>query len=108
MLPLKVIEEIRQLVAEGRLSQRRIAEQLKVSRGTVWAISSGRRGIHGLESGSGASWLPHIEVSAERCRSCGGLVLKPCLLCQTRAYRQRMKHLTDLSMAEVGSQKRVA
>lgn len=96
MLPLSVIEETRRLLDEGGLSQRKIAAKLGISRGTVGAIASGRRGIYGRESVSRDPLSPDMESPPERCRSCGGLVHKPCVLCQARAYRRRQKRLAEL------------
>jgi Helix-turn-helix domain len=96
MLPLSVVEEIDRLLKEGELSQRRIAERLKVSRGTVSAIASGQRGLHGRtpadETKGETPALP-----AERCPKCGFLVYKPCLVCRTRVYRQGRRVLASLA-----------
>ena len=43
MIATALVEEIRHMLREGRLSQREIAKRLGVSRGTVNAIASGRR-----------------------------------------------------------------
>ena len=93
MLPLALVEEIRRLLNEGRLSQRKIALQLGVSRGTISAIASGRRGIHGREPSDDGSHFPQTDLVPERCLGCGGMVYKPCLLCQTRAYARRRRAL---------------
>ena len=49
MLPLAVVQEVRRRLEEGVLSQRQIAQQLGMSRGTVGAIASGRRGESGRQ-----------------------------------------------------------
>jgi hypothetical protein len=85
MLPLKQVEEVRRLVDAGELSQRKIAAKLAVSRGTVSAIASGKRGLYGCESDP----LDNLNSSGtppERCLGCGALVFMPCVLCKTRAY----------------------
>ena len=43
MIAEAVVEKVRHLLADGALSQRKIARRLGVSRGTVNAISQGRR-----------------------------------------------------------------
>ena len=50
MLSLSLVQEIDRPLQEGKLSQRKIAARLGVSRGTDGAISNGRRGIHGKET----------------------------------------------------------
>lgn len=91
MLPLAVIEEIRRLLAEGQLSQRKIAARLGVSRATVGSIASGRRGIYGNEPKSDPQVFSAYDNPPERCAGCGARVYKPCLLCQTRAYKRRQR-----------------
>lgn len=99
MLSLAVVEEIRRLLNEGRLSQRKIAARLGVSRGSVSAIASGRRGIFGREPEPDKLVLSAHELPPERCTGCGARVRKPCLLCRARAYRERHRvflHSTDI------------
>jgi hypothetical protein len=83
MLSLKIVEEVKRLLDEKRLSQRKIATQLGISRGTVHAIASGKRGIHGRESNSDEEPAPHTPV---RCVGCGARVYLPCVLCKARAF----------------------
>jgi len=108
MLPLVLVEEIRRLLDEEQLSHRKIAAKLHVSRGTVGAIASGRRGIYGREPGLDAASLACLDLAPERCLSCGALVYKPCVLCNARAYRQRQSRLAELAMLRVGPRRRVA
>jgi transcriptional regulator with XRE-family HTH domain len=95
MLPLKCVEEIRRLLDEGELSQRKIATRLGVSRGTVGAIASGRRGLYGRESDSESPDADLELLPAERCPRCGGRVHMPCLLCRTRDYEARQRRITS-------------
>jgi predicted XRE-type DNA-binding protein len=83
MLAAAVIDEIRELLSAGELSQRRIAHRLAVSRGTVNAVAQGKRPdrrtarakINGFVPPSGPpSW----------CAGCGHLVQMPCLACFLR------------------------
>ncbi len=108
MLSLALVEEIRRLLDEGQLSHRKIAAKLGVSRGTVGAIASGRRGIYGREPSSDGSALACLDQVPERCSSCGAKVYKPCMLCSVRAYQIRQGRLAKLAMRRVGIQRRVA
>jgi transcriptional regulator with XRE-family HTH domain len=86
MLTLKVVEEVKRLLDEKCHSQRRIAQILHVSRGTVQAIASGKRGIHGRETDEQTELG---EPTSVRCPGCGARVYLPCVLCKARAYRNR-------------------
>ena len=97
MLPLAVVEEIRRLLDEGKLSQRKIAAKLDVSRGTVGAIVNGKRGLYGREPDPEQPDLPSLDQPPERCPGCGAMVHKPCVLCRTRRYSQRQKALRQLA-----------
>ncbi len=98
MLPLVVVEEIRRLLNEAELSQRKIADKLGVSRGTVGAISNGRRGIYGREPDPHESDLYRLDLPPERCLGCGGKVYVPCLLCGARRYAKRQKRLRQIAV----------
>jgi predicted XRE-type DNA-binding protein len=87
MLSPAIVHEVRRLLAEGQLSQRRIAELLGVSRGSVSAILHGKR-HHGLVSENKIR-LPRPTGPPAYCRTCGGRVYLPCLLCYTRAVLAR-------------------
>jgi hypothetical protein len=89
MLSLSIVEEIDRLLREGKLSQRKIAARLGVSRGTVGAISNGRRGIHGKEPQADDPHTLIPQGPPERCPRCGFTVYMPCLICRARDYRAR-------------------
>jgi len=108
MLPLALVEEIRRLLDEGQLSHRKIAAKLDISRGTVGAIASGRRGIYGREPAADDLSLACQDLAPQRCRSCGAMVYKPCVLCNARAYRKRQARLAELAVRRVGIRRRVA
>jgi transcriptional regulator with XRE-family HTH domain len=96
MLSLKVVEEVKRLLDEKCHSQRRIAEIMSVSRGTVQAIASGKRGIHGRETDAESE--PE-DAPPVRCLGCGARVYLPCVLCKARAFSEqrelsRSRHLT--------------
>ncbi len=90
MLSLGLVREVERLLAEKQLSQRKIAILLGVSRGAVGAIAAGRRGIWGKESATGEQ-ADAADLLPDRCRSCGFLVIMPCVVCQARDYRRRKK-----------------
>ena len=86
MLAPAVVEKIRQFLAGGELSQRKIAQRLGVSRGTVLAIARGRRADDSRSPSAAGFFDPNGPV--ERCRGCGGMVKMPCLLCHIRQLKQ--------------------
>ncbi len=86
MIALGVVKEVERLLKQERLSQRAIARLLKVSRGTVCSIASGRR----VESRSDSQTVG-AKALLGRCRHCGGRVFLPCLLCQVRMLEVRRK-----------------
>jgi hypothetical protein len=76
--PLKV-RHVQRLLAQGGMSQHRIALLAGVARPTVVAIARGEHGRAGNPmEGSDSS-------RAVRCPGCGGLVFLPCRLCHVRA-----------------------
>lgn len=87
MLPPMTVMEVRRLLDEGALSQRNIARNLGISRGTVHAIAAGKRPERGPERGPAAFFSP--AAIPRRCPTCGGLVQMPCLLCHVRRLRGR-------------------
>lgn len=96
MLPFAKVKEIRRLLDEGTLSQRKIASMLKVSRGIVGAIASGKRGLYGKEPKVDLPGIPDEDQEPERCSSCGGTVYMPCVLCRAREYRRWNRRLEEL------------
>jgi transcriptional regulator with XRE-family HTH domain len=86
MLDARLIQEIDRLLRAGGLSQRQIAAQLRVSRGTVGAIASGRRDLRGKEQPREVS---QRAAAAARCPECGYRVFFPCLICSTRSHKRR-------------------
>ncbi len=100
MLPLTTIKQIHLHLEQGELSQRQIAEMLGVSRGTVHAIASGRRGLYGTAADANEVGLA-FKGTAVRCPGCGAHVFMPCLLCRAREVREphesSMAKLTKLT-----------
>lgn len=94
MIESAVVEEIHRLLDAGALSQRKIALETGVSRGTVNAIALGKRILQprrGPEAGD--DFLPPTGPVA-RCPICGGMVRMPCLACRVRAG-QRDRRLSN-------------
>jgi hypothetical protein len=83
MVSQGVVDQILRLLADGHLSQRKIARSVGVSRGTIGAIAKGHRPrIRTTEDRWGDPNRPLGPPS--RCGGCGGLVYMPCLLCHVR------------------------
>ncbi len=85
MLAEAVVEQIRDLLAIGELSQRKIARRLGVSRGSVNAISQDRRPDYARSARAAGQRFPQREGVPRRCPGCGGMVQMPCLLCYVRS-----------------------
>ncbi len=88
MISVYMVNDIRNLLAEGNLSQRKIANQLGVSRGTVSAIACGKRHDYTVR----CRQRPHDDFAptgpVRRCPECGAMVLMPCLACRIRAMKR--------------------
>jgi hypothetical protein len=100
------VDEIRRLLNGGKLSQRTIARQTGVSRGTVQAIADGRH-----PSGSARragrrrdGFSPPIGLPA-RCPGCGAKVRMPCLACYIKKTKSRQKNTADSRGPERGAKK---
>ncbi len=85
MIAPQLIDEVKRLLAEGKLSQRRIAKATGVSRGTVGAIAVGKRPDYVALRRARADDLPQPVGPPRRCPSCGSTVLMPCMACHIRA-----------------------
>lgn len=90
MITATVVDEVRRMLREGRLSQRKIAFQIGVSRGTVNAIALGKRLCHRDDRPAADRGFTPPTGPLVRCPGCGGRVQMPCLLCyiRTRAGRR--------------------
>jgi hypothetical protein len=88
MIRASVVQEIRRLLAEGKLSHRKIAKVVGVSRGSVSLIARGKR----RDFPPRAELAPVVPAGPpERCPSCGSLVYMPCRLCHLRAILARLQ-----------------
>jgi hypothetical protein len=95
MLTTALVQEIDHLLREGELSQRQIAARLCVSRGTISAIASGRRGLYGKDPR--ALRMPIRTSRPTRCPHCGYRVYLPCLICRVREHHSRRRLLQLLA-----------
>jgi transcriptional regulator with XRE-family HTH domain len=88
MLPLAKVKEAERLLAEGGLSQRRIAKAIGISRASISAIASGRRPDYEARQRARVeeleAWGPIV-----RCSGCGGMVYSPCRLCRVRKVKDQ-------------------
>ncbi|MCL2348607.1 MAG: helix-turn-helix transcriptional regulator [Planctomycetaceae bacterium] len=78
MIDNKTIRRIDELLQCKKLSQRQIAKQLKVSRGTVQSVANGKRKVREAEAKGKIplSWrIP--SGKPQRCRRCGALTKFP-------------------------------
>jgi transcriptional regulator with XRE-family HTH domain len=89
MLATTLVQEVDRLLTDGRLSQREIAMRLGVSRGTVNAIASGRRGLHGKDAEAEDAHTSAPASAPVRCPRCGYRIYAPCLICRTRDHKNR-------------------
>ncbi len=86
MIAADLIAEIQRLLAEGKLSQRKIAKLTGVSRGTIGAVASGKRQLQEREADCWEAGLEPQPGPPQHCPGCGGLVYLPCRLCRTREF----------------------
>jgi transcriptional regulator with XRE-family HTH domain len=104
MLAPHLVEEIRRLLAGGKLSQRKIARLKGVSRGTVGLIAAGKRRD---PVRAAPPWDADLDRPLEppaRCPSCGGRVYLPCRLCRTRRFLEKQKKGEKPHLNPSGSQ----
>ena len=88
MIAPEVIGEIERLLECGQLSNRGIAAQVGVSRGTVNAVANGQYARRRKESQRPDDFdFPHGPP--RRCPACGRLVQMPCLACRVQKLALR-------------------
>lgn len=103
MIASDIVKEIRQMLAVGSLSQRAIAQQTGVSRGTIYAIAKGKRRDYPPQYfRKDIHFIPPAGLPV-RCSGCGGLVQMPCLACSIRQwkYRRNVALRTELKRGEL-------
>lgn len=86
MLSDAQVATIQRLLNHSALSQRDIAREVGVSRGTVVAISRGRRRprANGPPAAAEPEQATPTAGPAIRCGGCGALVYPPCRACRLR------------------------
>jgi hypothetical protein len=77
------------MLAEGELSQRKIAQRTGVSRGTVGAIALEKRPDYEDRRQTVRGDFPPLSGAPQRCPACGGMVQMPCLACHVRRLMRR-------------------
>jgi transcriptional regulator with XRE-family HTH domain len=92
MIAPKVVIEVRRLLDEGSLSQRKISQLTGVSRGSVRAIATGKRPDYEALRQPADDW-EEPGGPAVRCPDCGGTVFMPCQLCRVRKAIASSPHL---------------
>jgi hypothetical protein len=90
------VEDIRRLLAEGKLSERAIAQQTGVSRGMVAAVARGSR------PPQPADVSPEPLAVAHRCNECGANVYPPCIACAIRAMGEEASCRGRLEVEPLG------
>ena len=91
MIRSSVVVEIQRLLRAGRLSQRKIACQVGVSRGTVGAIVHQKRPDYEARRRRQEAEFEFPTGPAMRCKDCGAMTQMPCLACRVRALRERQR-----------------
>lgn len=78
--PPEVVAACKRLLAQGK-TERQIVAELRISKGTVGAIRSGRYGK------APPSPRQHKLRKPVRCRGCGGMITEaPCRICYSRNF----------------------
>ena len=79
MIPRSKVKVIERMLIAG-ISQRKVATQIGVSRGTVLAIFNGRR--NWKQEDDRIIYFDYFSQTTKRCPTCGAKVKHPCLKCQ--------------------------
>ena len=74
---------IRRLLSEGKLSQRKIALRLGISRSAVRNVEK-----ESVREQSKEEFFRYPKGPHRRCYSCGAFVQLPCLACQIRNWKK--------------------
>lgn len=101
MLEKDLIHHAQEMLLDGRLSYRKIAEQLGVSRSSIAKIAAARRKTIVVPKPlqiSEDSWYQD-EGQFTRCPGCGGMVHLPCRLCDVRAQCDQELELRRIARA---------
>ena len=100
MISQAKVQEAELLLAEGKLSQRKIARLVGSSRASVASIADGSRpDYEALRRERGADLEPLGPV--ERCPECGGKVYMPCRLCRIRRLKAEERAARNRKIEQV-------
>jgi hypothetical protein len=100
--PAKV-QEIERLLAEGTMSQRRVARQAGVSRATVKGIAGGSRPDYEARRLARRQFRKReLPGPLVRCGECGGRVYAPCRLCRVRRFKAAEQARAGLTRRAAG------
>ena len=80
MISQEKYQAVQKLLADGVLSQRRIAALVGVNRGTVRAIAAETRSHKNRRTDKTQDRWTSDDLS--RCPICGNMVMMPCLICE--------------------------
>jgi transcriptional regulator with XRE-family HTH domain len=86
-----IVDQVRDLLAAGAISQRKIAQRVGVSRGMVNAIARGKRPDYAARQAVSEADFTPPSGPPVRCPQCGGMVQMPCLVCYVRAIKQQAR-----------------
>lgn len=94
MLAPEKVDEIKLLLGEKKLSQRKIAKLTGVSRVVIHRIATGKRNVQNVTKQP--EWdADRYKRPFERCPVCGGLVQLPCIACIVKSLRNDNSYRYD-------------
>jgi transcriptional regulator with XRE-family HTH domain len=97
MIAPQVVTDVRRLLTEERLSQRKVARLTGISRSTIAAIACGKRPDYELLQRLRETDWEEPAGPAVRCPGCGHRVYMPCQLCRLRARLAAKRAATGLA-----------
>lgn len=98
MIAPQLVADVRRLLIEERLSQRKVARLTGVSRSTIAAIATGKRPDYELLQRLRETDWEEPTGPAARCPGCGHRVYIPCQLCRLRE-RLAERHASGFARA---------
>ena len=101
MIASPVVDEIKRLLSDGELSQRKIALRIGVSRGTVGSIAGGKRPDYEARRRLREDRFIMPAGPPLRCPGCGGMAQMPCLACHVRTLANGKRMVARLHRIRV-------
>lgn len=86
-----VVFKIQELYHKEKMSLRKIAKELKISRGTVTSVVRGEHRLQRIAREEDQIGIVFPSGEAKRCDKCGRLVKPPCLACQLEEIYTKRK-----------------